>query len=309
MGVRLAWSLGLFLGSMALGWWLHRRGVMTPGRASRLVQFIVKGPSPVVLCLSFWRMNLRSAEPWLLPLTGLLVAGSTLLPAYWYARRAKLSRSQTGSFLTSAFFSNLGYLGAFTAFALFGEEAYALCVLYFTFFTPSFYTWGFWVGMRYGHAPDSLKQAETYKDDLRFYPFMGMIIGAVLSLSGLPRPAVLEQLNHALIPFDTALYLVAVGSQISLTSPRPWLRACLAMSAIKFIYTPLVAWALASALGLEGLVRLVVLLEASTPVGVSPLVLPLLFGLDRRLTNALWLFTTALAIPWLLLVLPLLARL
>jgi len=309
MGVRLAASLGLFLGSMALGWWLHRRGVMTPTRAAHLVRFIVKGPSPVVLCLSFWRMNLRSVEPWLLPLTGLLVAASTLLPAYWYARRAKLSRSQTGSFLTSAFFSNLGYLGAFTAFAMFGEEAYALCVLYFTFFTPSFYTWGFWVGMRYGHAPDSLKQAEMFKDDLRFYPFMGMVIGAVLSLSGLPRPPLLEQLNHALIPFDTALYLVAVGSQISVTSPRPWLRECLAMSAIKFIYTPLVAWALASALGLKGLARLVVLLEASTPVGVSPLVLPLLFGLDRRLTNALWLFTTALAIPWLLLVLPLLARL
>jgi hypothetical protein len=309
MAPRLAVSLGLFLGSMAIGWWLHRRGVMTPTRAAKLVRFIVKGPSPIVLCLSFWRMNLRHVEPWLLPVTGLLVAASTLLPAYWYARQAKLSRSQTGSFLTSAFFSNLGYLGAFTAFALFGEEAYALCVLYFTFFTPSFYTWGFWIGMRYGHAPDSIRQAETYKDDLRLYPFAGMVVGALLSLSGVPRPALLEQLNHALIPFDTALYLVAVGSQLSFTSPRPWLKACLAMSAIKFVYTPLVAWCVASALNITGLARLVILLESSTPVGVSPLVLPLLFGLDRRLTNAVWLFTTAVSIPWLLFIIPVLARL
>ncbi len=59
----------------------------------------------------------------------------------------------------------------------------------------------------------------------------------------------------------------------------------------------------------QGLPRLVVLLEASTPVAVSPLVLPLLFGLDRRLANALWLVTTLIAIPWLLLVILLLQHL
>jgi len=56
---------------------------------------------------------------------------------------------------------------------------------------------------------------------------------------------------------------------------------------------------------LEGLPRLVVLLQAATPVGVSPLMLALLFGLDRRLTNALQVFTALLAIPWMLLYLPL----
>jgi len=50
-------------------------------------------------------------------------------------------------------------------------------------------------------------------------------------------------------------------------------------------------------------------LQASPPVAVSPLVLPLLFGLDRRLSNALWLFTTAAALPWLLLIIPLLQQL
>jgi len=48
-----------------------------------------------------------------------------------------------------------------------------------------------------------------------------------------------------------------------------------------------------------------VLLQAAMPVGVSPLMLPALFGVDRKLTNALWLTTTMLAIPWLLLYLPL----
>ena len=79
------------------------------------------------------------------------------------------------------------------------------------------------------------------------------------------------------------------------------------MSAIKFLYSPLVAVLLVQVFHITGLPRVIVLLEASTPVGVSPLVLPLLFGLDRKLSNALWLFTTALAIPWIIL-LPILQR-
>ncbi|MBI3010864.1 MAG: hypothetical protein HYY57_07765 [Candidatus Omnitrophica bacterium] len=55
--------------------------------------------------------------------------------------------------------------------------------------------------------------------------------------------------------------------------------------------------------------RSVILLEASMPVAVSPLVLPLLFGLDRSMANALWLWTTILCVLYLLLLLPLLAKL
>ena len=82
----------------------------------------------------------------------------------------------------------------------------------------------------------------------------------------------------------------------------------LAMSAIKFLYTPLVAWLLLAVFHIHGLPRFIVLLEASTPVAVSPLVLPLLFGLDRKLANALWLFTTILSLPWLACIVPLLLK-
>lgn len=309
MIARVGLGLGLFLGSLGLGWWLRRQAVLTEARASRLVRGIVKGLSPLVLCLSFWRMNLRSAEPWLLPLLGLLVSSSTLIPAWLYATSARLSRPQTGSFLTCACFSNVGYLGAFLAFALFGEGAYALCVLYFLLFSPSFYTLGFGLASRYGRKRHRSSFGTAFSDEMRLYPFLGMVAGACLSLARVVRPAPLEWLNHALIPLDTALFLAAIGSQLTFESPRPWLRACLAMSAIKFLYTPAVAWALLTAFGLQGLPRLIVLIEASTSVAVSPLVLPLLFGVDRKLANALWLFTTCLAIPWLLLIIPVLQRL
>jgi hypothetical protein len=309
MAGRLALSLLLFVGSLALGFWLHRRGRLSEAGASRLVRFIVKGPSPLVLCLSFWQMNLRSFEPWLLPVLGALISFAALIPAAVYLRWSGLDRPQQGSFYTCAFFSNLGYLGAFTAFAMFGEAGYALCMLYLVFFTPCFYTWGFWIAARYGHAKSTGGFGSAFKDELRLYPFVGMLLGVLLNVAGIPRPQPLEWLNHALIPADTALYLIAIGSRLTFVSPRPWLRPCLVMSGIKFLYTPAVAWLLLTLFRIEGLPRFIVLLEASTPVAVSPLVLPLLFGLDRSCANALWLFTTVAAIPWLAAVIPLLQRL
>ena len=302
---KMVWSLGLLAGSMASGWWLKRRGILTDARANRLVRWVIKGPAPVVLCLSFWRMDLRSLSPWLLPITGFLISAATLLPAFLYSRLDKLNAPQTGSFLTCAFFSNVGYLGAYTAYALFGEAAYALCVLYMVFFTPCFYTLGFGLAARYGKKPRGSAARDALNDELRLYPFLGMLAGVSLSLAGIARPPILEYVSHALINMDTVLDLVAVGSQVILISPRGQLRPCLAMSAIKFLYAPLIAWGLVTLFHIHGLPRMVVLLEASTPVGVSPLMLPLLFGLDRRLSNALWVFTTILAIPWLLIMAPL----
>ena len=122
----------------------------------------------------------------------------------------------------------------------------------------------------------------------------------LLHWSRLPRPAVCESVNHVLIPIETGLYLMAIGSQLHLPRPsRRWVAPVVVMCAIKFLYTPAVGWLISRVLGLDGLARFVVLLQASMPVAISPLMLPMLFGLDRRLSGALWLSTTLIAVPWL----------
>ena len=82
MTIRLSFSLGLFLGSLALGWWLHRRALVTEAHATRLVRWIVVGLSPLVLPLLFglerklanalWLVTTALAIPWLLLIIPLL---------------------------------------------------------------------------------------------------------------------------------------------------------------------------------------------------------------------------------------------
>ena len=54
MILRVILGMTLFLGSLALGWWLHRRGYLTEARASRLVRFIVDGGDLVRLRAEHW---------------------------------------------------------------------------------------------------------------------------------------------------------------------------------------------------------------------------------------------------------------
>ncbi|MCH8164943.1 MAG: hypothetical protein IH889_04975, partial [Planctomycetes bacterium] len=225
-------SLTFFVGSLFVGWWLNRRGILTPLRTARLVNFVVKCLAPFVLCFALWRVQLADGPLRWLPFIGIFVAAATLLPARVFARRAHLTRPQTGSFLPCGFFSNLGFLGAFMAFVLFGEEAYGLSVLYMLFFIPCFYTFGFGIAARYGHRMDHDLPHPTLSDDLRWYPFAGMVVGILLSLFHIERPTSLTLVNQILIPVDTGLYLMAIGSQLTFGSFGRWRHASFAPLAV-----------------------------------------------------------------------------
>jgi len=305
MIARLGWSLGLFIGSLMVGVALSRGGLLTEVRADRIIRFVVKWISPVTGCLSFWRLAISGSTLITLPLLGCAISVSTLLPAWLYSRMAGFSKPQTGSFLTCAMFSNIGFLGVFVAFALGGEVGYGFATLYMLSFSPCFYLIGFAIAKRCGHQASTAFPDPDESGELRFYPFVGLLIGLGLSLARVPRPGVYEIVNHTLIPLGTACYLVAIGSQLHLEPPGRRLASCLAMGAIKFWYSPLVAWILVSCFQLTGIARVAVLIQASMPVAISPLMLPLLFGLDRKLSSALFLVTTLLAIPWLVIYLPL----
>lgn len=304
MSERLAFGLGLFFLSLLAGWMLRRVKRLGDARANRIIRFVSLWLSPVTSCLSFWRLQAYGPQLLILPIIGCLASFSTLLPARWYARRANLTKPQTGSFLTCAFFSNLGYFGGFLAFALLGEAAYGLCLAYLMYFTPAFYLWGFAVAKRYGTGAQA-SGAAIQPAELRLPPMLGMALGLTLALARVPRPACFEPINHVLIPVSTALYLTAMGTRLSIRLPSRWLNAGVAMSAIKFLYTPLIGWLLCELFHVHGLMRQVVLLQTAMPAAISPLMLTMLFGTDRSLANALLMFTTLLALPWMLVYLPL----
>lgn len=297
---RVIAGLSLFWGALAAGALARRRGWLGERGARRLIAVMIKGLEPVIVALSFWALDCSDPRVLWLPVVGCAIACSSLPLAWLLGRRLRLAPAEMGIFLPCAFFSNLGYLGAFVAFALYGEHGFTLAQLYLLFFTPCFYTIGFGLAAHYGGRQERAQaagQEPALFENLQRYPLSGLAAGLALNLLHVTRPAWCGPLDGVLIPSATALYLVAVGSRLRLERLQDHWRPCAAMSALKFLYLPVIGWLVGRAAGFGGDALRVTVLQAAMPVATMPLMLPLLFRVDGKLANHLWIATTALAVP------------
>lgn len=293
--VSISSSLLLFWGSIALGYLARRARFVTTTFAPTTIRLLAASVAPPVAMLSMWIVDLKHLTLMGLPFIGVTVSVLSLLPAWWLARRWQLNGPQRGSWLVGAFFSNVGFLGALVAFAVWGESAYGLCTLYFLFFGLTVYTVGYGIGERYGHLTTD-EQRPSQLELWRWTPMVGTLAGLGLSWFEVSRPSFLGPINRALIPVLTGTYLFIVGTTLHVGRVGRYVREGLWMCAIKLLYAPLVGAGLAWLLGYhhapDALAFRVVVLEAATPTAITSLTLPALFGLDQDFANSLWVITT-----------------
>jgi len=302
----ILYSFSVIFGSLFLGYFIQKKGLVAhPKEVSEaIVKNTFRFVSPVILCLSFWKLDLRNAAIWTLPLIGLIIATLRMAIAMYLVRMHRLTPPQKGSFITSAMFSNVGYtLGGFLCFVLFGEIGLALAIMYTLYYTPYFYTVGFYVARHYAQERKPRpKRGFTGRilEDVRFFPFLGFVLGAGLNFSGIPRPEPLAYVNRFVVPLATLGYFSSIGLTFRFGAVKRYKSVCLSVSAIKFLISPLIGLTLAYLMGypriLGGLPMKIVIIESSMPVAFSALLLTVLFDIDRDLSNSCWLVTTFMMI-------------
>lgn len=295
----IVYFIVIFYGSLTLGYTLKKAGVLEEALAQRITKVIIRFISPTILALSFWNIKFSELRILTLPFVGLLIAAMCILPAFIFTQRLRFDPPKTGTFIIASLFSNVGYpLGAFLCFILFGEEGFGLAMIYCLYWSALFYTAGFYIASRYGRR--HLITSKELGDELKTFPVVGIIIGIMLNLFGILRPAIFSNINSVLIPVSTSGFLFSAGLTLRFSKVQQYLKPCLAISSIKFLYAPMVGFLLASLLGYRGvmdsLIFKVVLIESFMPVAISCMVLPQVFGLDQDLANSLWLWTTFLLI-------------
>lgn len=296
------YSFSIIFGSLFFGYFLQRKGIVSQTKevSSLIVKSTFRFISPVILCLSFWKLNLKIISIWTLPFVGLATAMMLLIAGKYFASLYKLPDKQKGSFIASAAFSNIGYtLGGFLCFILFGEMGLALAIIYTLYYTPLFYTIGFYVAEYYGHEKrvrigKSLKGMFT--EDVRLLPSIGLLCGVFLNFGKVQRPEFFALLTKILVPLATFGYFASIGLTFRFGAVKQFKKVCFSMSLLKFVFAPMLGLALAYVLGyhriLDGLPMKIVLVESSMPVALSALLLPMFFDIDRDLANACWLVTT-----------------
>lgn len=315
---KFIYSFGIIVFGLALGYGLQvlsRSGrLRLPLPIDDLRKLLQKvallGLNPVAIVGAIWIVSIQDAGLIALPFVGFLALVSGGLLALGAARMMRLAPAKTGALFCCGSFTNIGSIGALICFVFLGEAGFALVPIYKLLEEVSYYSIGFPIAKFYSGAVETDAGVPARLKALCRDPFIlvavsSLVLGGLVNLSGLPRPAFYGTVNAVVVPLATILLLTSIGLALRFSRVGAYLKECVSVAAIKFVLVPAGASSLAWAIGFgdidQGLPLKVVIILSSMPVAFNALIPPSIYDLDLDLANSCWFFTTAL----LVLVLPL----
>jgi len=260
--------------------------------------------NPVAIVGAIWVVSLKSANLVALPFVGLfaLLAGGGI--ALGVARMFKLSAPKTGTLYVCGAFTNIGAIGSLICFVFLGERGFALVPIYKLFEELSYYAIGFPIAKYYSNSTSEERIRDHLKnltrDPFTLVALSSIIIGGLLNFNGVVRPEFYKIIIAVFVPLLTIMLLTSIGLALRFRRVRGYLKECVSVSIIKFIFIPILATSLAYMIGFakidDGLPLKVVMILSCMPVAFIALIPPSIYDLDLDLANSCWFFTTALLI-------------
>ena len=135
---KLVLSLGIIFSGLALGYvfqvLVQRKIVVLPYDIETirkvLQKIVLLYITPITILASIWILNLDDLKLIVMPFIGgsALILGGVI--AYFFARMLRLDRKQTGTYIVTGSFTNIGLMGGLLCFVFLGEHGYALMAFY-----------------------------------------------------------------------------------------------------------------------------------------------------------------------------------
>jgi predicted permease len=307
------YSFGIILFGLGLGVIVqalaHRGRIHLPMAIDDLRKLLQKvallGLNPVAIVGAIWTVRIRDASLIALPFVGffaLMIGGMLALVA---ARMLKLPPRKTGALFGCGSFTNIGSIGALICFIFLGEAGFALVPIYKLFEEVSYYAIGFPIAKFYsgtdeGGAGLAARLKVLTRDPFILVAVSSLILGALVNVSGLQRPALYGAVNAVVVPLATIMLLASIGLALRFSRVSDYLRECAAVTLIKFILVPVCASCLAWIIGFgaidNALPLKVVIILSAMPVAFNALIPPSIYDLDLDLANSCWFVTTAMLV-------------
>lgn len=186
-------------------------------------------------------------------------------------------------------FNNVGNYGLPLLLFAFGEPGLAIGVIYMISHIMIQATLG--VGIAAWVKGRSLL---SYVNTLLSVPWVyPLAIALLLRVTTIAIPAWLARPIELLAQAAIPLQLLVLGVELSRVKLGSLFQLAAPITLVKLIVPPLLAWGLTEALGIGGLLRAVLIIQASTPTAVNTLILALRYNRRPDLVAAIVLLTTA----------------
>lgn len=260
--------------------------------------------NPIAIIGAIWVVSIQNARLAFLPFNGVFALISGGILALLTARLLTLEPRKTGAMFGCGSFTNIGSIGALVCFVFLGETGFALVPIYKLFEELSYYSIGFPIAKYYSSSDKDEHITQRLKglarDPFILVALSSIILGGVLNISGVLRPAAFKSIVAVCVPLGTILLLASIGMALKFRRVRKYIKECVAVSLIKFVLVPVLATSLAYIIGFgsidNGLPLKVVIILSSMPVAFNALIPPSIYDLDLDLANSCWFFTTAMLV-------------
>ena len=212
------------------------------------------------------------------------------------ARLLRLGGPTQAAFLSAILIMNAGNYGLPVVFFAFGEEGLARAAVMVTLNVLVSSSLGVYLNVR-GRAPARLALRQVASVPLVY----AAILGLAMNWMGMVPPEPIEKAIHLLGQAAVPTMLLVLGAQLIATKrngpqkyPVPTLTA---VTVLRLLVAPALAWGLAGLLGMQGVTRDVVVLVSAMPTAVIITILATEFDSDPPLAVLCVIITTLASLP------------
>lgn len=302
-------ALGTLAAVAALGWVLARLQVLGPGSESVLARIVFVVAAPALLAVTIAETDLglvlsRGALVTAASTAVVALTAAVVLRALW---RRPAAEATVGTLAAS--YLNAGHLGIPIAVYLLGSAVAVVPVLLFQLLVlapVAFTVLDTAVSERTDRSTGERVRAvagRTLRNPIIVAALTGLALAALPW--GLPVPV--ADLLHLVGGTAAPLALIAFGMSLARARTRDdggtrFTRELLLAVVLRAVVHPLLAWAIGTAVGLEGAALLAVVTMAALPTAQNVLVYALHYGRGGAVARDAGLVTTLAALPVLLVV-------
>ncbi|MBC8248833.1 MAG: AEC family transporter [Anaerolineales bacterium] len=275
--------------AIGLGYTLERRLRIEIKSISRTVFYAL---SPCLVFSSLVNSSVSGGDFWDIVSFEILITLGMALVAWGVARALRFDRAMESAFLLATLFMNAGNYGLSINQLAFGDEALARAIIYFAVSSLLMNTTGVYLASR-GKAKASNALLNVFKVPIVYAVLLAILVKLInLDVTGSPIFRAVEMVGQGAVP----LMLLLLGMQLAKTSLAQGIRTAGLAAFIRLAVAPVIAFSLASLLGLTGPTLQACVVEASMPTAVTTAVLAIEFDARPEFVTSV-IFLSTLASP------------
>jgi predicted permease len=271
----------------------RRVGCLPEALVDSISRFAFRYALPFLLFASAAQLDLSQPGNLNYLLVGIIATLATVVLSWGYGAWRGFARRELGIFVQGAYRSNLAIVGIALCAAAFGESGLRLAALPIAVLTALYNVIAVWLlnitlGSRQSAAGLFLSMARNPL-------IIGIALGLLISVSGLPLPAVVPQLARGVSAYFLPVALLCIGGAMKLSLLRSAAALTREAAAWRLCLAPALAVLLGLAMGVRGEALGVLFLLLASPTAAASFVMVVAAGGNGGLAANIVVLTTLLS--------------